>query len=711
MPPSAPTGFEAQGTDNGSVFVTWDANLETDITGYTIYYGQTPVAQAPYEQSASVGKVTEYVIKGLDDGTYFLSIRAKNEAGLMSPYAPEQIADVTTPIDPDVPTAPKNVRVYPSETIPGCATVTWSANPEEENIGGYVVYYGPLSVDQRQTGEYAHAKDVGNATSAQICSLEEGWQYFAVTAYNTSGLYSSYSSEQSVDIVAPDITPPTFSDITPPDGATGVSQKPTITFIVLDEESGVDASSIQVEIEGYPDPNVDYTEFLSGYYVVCETVGLLSANELITVNVTVSDRATYPEPNAANKSWTFTTGDSRPVAPTASLPEGTTTGCVQLAWNQPPGGDITGFTVYWGTESVGQGQASEYQNSQDVGKVNSDEICGLVGTYYFAVRARNRLGLYSDYSNEVSLDVINDVDGPLPPQHVQARESTPGCVTVTWEENSEPDIAGYKIYHGPVGQSPGKPDSLDVGNTTSAEIPGFEQGIYYFMVRAYDTSDLHGDYSTEKRVTVLGVDDVDPKISVGGPRDGETGVQPDKAVWFQVSDGQTGVDINSLSVTINGSPQPDISSGGEPAIYWVVCRPEEELPLGATIEVEVVVSDFGGNTATKQWEYTTAGGVPSAPTGLHALATNPGCMNLTWSQNPEADIAGYVIYYGTASVEDGDSPAYSHSLPEGLITSQSVCELEEGTYYVALKATNESGMFSDFSGEESIYVRNGSSEN
>ena len=68
-------------------------------------------------------------------------------------------------------------------------TLAWDANPEPD-IAGYKLYYGTSS------GTYGQPQDAGNSTTATISDLAEGTTYYlAVTAYDSSGLESSFSEE------------------------------------------------------------------------------------------------------------------------------------------------------------------------------------------------------------------------------------------------------------------------------------------------------------------------------------------------------------------------------------------------------------------------------------------------------------------------------------------------------------------------------------
>src|SRR4030042_7052614 len=71
-------------------------------------------------------------------------------------------------------------------------------------------------------------------------------------------------------------------------------------------------------------------------------------------------------------------------------------------------------------------------------------------------------------------------------------------VTLTWDPNSEPDIAGYKLYYGKTSGS--YEFAIDVGNQTSYSISDLEDGkTYYFIVRAYNVFGKESDFSGELR--------------------------------------------------------------------------------------------------------------------------------------------------------------------------------------------------------------------
>ena len=76
-----------------------------------------------------------------------------------------------------------------------------------------------------------------------------------------------------------------------------------------------------------------------------------------------------------------------------------------------------------------------------------------------------------------------------------------GEVTLAWDPNSEPDLAGYRLYHG---LQTGQYDHIiDVGNVTTKTVTDLEAGLtYYFVVTAYNTAGLESDPSNEVSYTV-----------------------------------------------------------------------------------------------------------------------------------------------------------------------------------------------------------------
>src|SRR5262245_10111579 len=74
-------------------------------------------------------------------------------------------------------------------------------------------------------------------------------------------------------------------------------------------------------------------------------------------------------------------------------------------------------------------------------------------------------------------------------------------------------------------------------------------------------------------------------------------------------------------------------------------------------------------------------------------ATN---VALAWDPNPEPDLAGYTVYFGTISGQ------CTNGVPVGLVTNAVIPNLNEATaYYFHVTASNTNGLESDPSAEVS----------
>ena len=81
-------------------------------------------------------------------------------------------------------------------------------------------------------------------------------------------------------------------------------------------------------------------------------------------------------------------------------------------------------------------------------------------------------------------------------------------VALSWSSNTEPDLAGYKVYYGAASHGYGSP--VVIGLQTTYTVTGLSNGTYYFSVTAFDTSGNESGFSNEVSKTISGVTDTTP---------------------------------------------------------------------------------------------------------------------------------------------------------------------------------------------------------
>jgi hypothetical protein len=91
-----------------------------------------------------------------------------------------------------------------------------------------------------------------------------------------------------------------------------------------------------------------------------------------------------------------------------------------------------------------------------------------------------------------------------PARAVVFQGSSGNTVTLAWDANTEPDLAGYKVYWG---RSSGHYDNTPVPTVAPSPNPTFTtpalpNGTWYFAVTAYNTAGMESGYSNEVSKTI-----------------------------------------------------------------------------------------------------------------------------------------------------------------------------------------------------------------
>ncbi len=75
-------------------------------------------------------------------------------------------------------------------------------------------------------------------------------------------------------------------------------------------------------------------------------------------------------------------------------------------------------------------------------------------------------------------------------------------ITLTWNANTEKDLAGYKVYRATSSGAYGAPIAAIPSNTTSYTATGLPKATYFFVITAYDIAGNESAYSNEVSTSV-----------------------------------------------------------------------------------------------------------------------------------------------------------------------------------------------------------------
>ena len=139
-----------------------------------------------------------------------------------------------------------------------------------------------------------------------------------------------------------------------------------------------------------------------------------------------------------------------------------------------------------------------------------------------------------------------------------------GQVTLAWDSNSEPDVAGYKIYYG---TATGDYDwFIDVGNVTTFTLSNLTNGLtYYFAATAYDNSNppLESTYSSEvsKKMCTYSISPTSADFGASGgtgsvsvtTQAGCTWTASSGAAWMTITSGSSGTGNGTVNYSISSN--------------------------------------------------------------------------------------------------------------------------------------------------------------
>jgi fibronectin type 3 domain-containing protein len=170
-----------------AVTLAWDANTESDLAGYNIYYG---TASGNYSHSIDVGNITHYTLTDLeDDVTYYLAATAYDEDENESAYSVELVHTTSNPI------------IDPTHTITASTDGHGSISPS----GSVTVNHGSNRTFTISADANYHVQDVlvdgvsvGAVTSHTFTDVTQDHTIQAIFAINTHTITASAGANGSI---------------------------------------------------------------------------------------------------------------------------------------------------------------------------------------------------------------------------------------------------------------------------------------------------------------------------------------------------------------------------------------------------------------------------------------------------------------------------------------------------------------------------------
>jgi fibronectin type 3 domain-containing protein len=400
----------------------------------------------------------------------------------------------------------------------------------------------------------------------------------------------------------------------------------------------------------------------------------VSATQKKTVNITVPagkhtlriDFAAWT--GTANVKFAYTPRTSATVDKVKPLvPAGTSLSYgsykAKFSWSANKEADLAGYRVYrrlkgsaFGSKPLATTAATSYTDS---GLPRTGD------TYYYEVRAYDRAGNESAGTADKSV-TTTDRTAPAAPVGVEDNSAV-GPVTkvkLYWNSNSEPDLAGYRVY-----RSTSKPVARTAANLVSgaalngggySETPPASGDWYYYVVTAVDT---HGNESAASGTA--GFETYDKIAPSFVPKDlkavdGDHGVT---LTWSWNRDQDA--DLADFEVYRDGGVIGNAAGFFEDTridrstthTYWV--RALDNDGNRGPASAKITVNHVGDWTP------------PGAVTGLTATPAENG-VKLDWDDSTAKDTDHYRIYRGTYADGGWTYTDVQDSLAYGTVGSHNV---------------------------------------
>ncbi|MBI5588815.1 MAG: PKD domain-containing protein [Deltaproteobacteria bacterium] len=483
-----------------------------------------------------------------------------------------------------------------SAVFAGTATLSWTAPTTNADgtaltdLAGYKVYYGT------STGNYTQTINVGNVMTYQVASLTDGGTYyFSVTAYDTAGNESGYSTEVSKTVAGSDTTAPVIS---------GVYSNNISTTGATVAWTTNEASDTQVQwgtTSSLGNSTTLNTQLATSH---SQTISGLSASTIYYYRVLSRDASGNL---ATSSNYTFTTSAAADTtAPVISN--------VVVASVTNDTATVTWTTNEASTSQVNYGLTTSYGYSTTLDSnlvtTHSVVITGLAGKslYDFRVRSKDASG-----NEAVSSNYIFTTSNVAPAITASSASTTSGTspVTVSFSATAT-DSDGYIASYEWDFDGDGVYDS-NTATVASATYTYTNAGTYSPKVRVTDSGGL-SVVSNISTITVNAPGNLAPVISSisASPSSGSVS----SAITFSATASDPDGSIALYEWDFDGNGTFDASTTSNPVSYTystagsytVTVRVTDNLGATATSSITVTIANSASGSSVSGGSGGSGGG-------------------------------------------------------------------------------------------------------
>jgi large repetitive protein len=208
-----------------SLSVTWNADTDTDLAGYKVYYG---LQSNTYGTPIDVSKTTSYQISNVQSGsTYYIAVTAYDTSGNESGKSSEMSAYIPIP-DTTPPTGSVKINSGNATTSSSTVTLTLSSNDTGGSVSGMKISNDGVT----------YSNEVAYAASYQwTLSTGFGVKTVYVLFKDSSGNWMATPATATIQLV--DATPPTGIVVINSGAPTTSTSTVTLTLNASDVDDSV----------------------------------------------------------------------------------------------------------------------------------------------------------------------------------------------------------------------------------------------------------------------------------------------------------------------------------------------------------------------------------------------------------------------------------------------------------------------------------------